>query len=197
MKPHVSQHKARKSFFFCTQCRDQLKQWRCYAVNASTATEYCQTLLKGFGLRVGCSNPLISQLETWTWANTLFFSLPLSFFLLPLALPSLCYTFLSLRPPSLSISVIFFVAFILADTGDNFNSKHCRLKTNPFCHNENKPPSLLFSSPLLFSPPLSCLATVKINYSVFIYFTKQDSTTTEFPPGHLNLSLPNFPVRTT
>lgn len=128
---------------------------------------------------------------------SLFFSSPL---FLPLAFStSLLVLHLPVTPATFSFYLchFFFFAFILADTGDNFNSKHCRLKTIPFCHNENKPPSLLFSSPLLFSPPLSCLATVKINYSVFIYFTKEDSTTTEFPPGHLNLSLPNFPVRTT
>lgn len=49
----------------------------------------------------------------------------------------------------------------LAHTGDNSNSKHCRVKTNPFCRSENKPlspfslsPSLPLFLSLSFSSPL-------------------------------------------
>lgn len=60
----------------------------------------------------------------------------------------------------------------------------CRVKTNLFSCSKNKPFPPFHSS--LFFPFYLC-TTVKINSSVFIWFTLEDLTTSEFPPGHFNL----------
>lgn len=113
--------------------------------------------------------------------------------------------------PSFSVAVSPGACACLAHTGDSSNSKHGRVKTNPFCPNENKPLSFLLAlslshtHTLALSPPLSLLcsfcrspfslATVKINCSVSIYFTKEDLTTAENLSSCFRLYLPNFHAR--
>lgn len=197
------EEKRKKILYSIHGGRDQLDPWRHEAVNASTAElplvivihtqemvcvccdNVRQRLIEGLSIgeswlrhssgTLGISCFIVSSSDFPTLSMNMWVSEPslLPLFLnfsLSFTFTFLCYTFLSLCPPSPSFSSL---TFCLAHTGDNSNSKHCRVKTNLFCHSENKPLflSLSFSSSLSRSPSSPYLATVKINCSVSIYFT--------------------------
>lgn len=71
---------------------------------------------------------------------------------LPSCVPTSCRL---VHLPSFSVAVSPGACACLAHTGDSSNSKHGRVKTNPFCPNENKPLSFLLALSLSHSLFLS------------------------------------------